>query len=195
MLGQGSQKSRFDGINILDLTAKKTLFELALDPQDLIGVAGAKMIADLKDRAFDADYTHMYYRDPVRPGIIWFAVLGSSDELPTRGRLDRCRKAAEKAFPGLIETLESYSEKEKIMSEVPTLKTGIELTGLELTTALEYIVFLFPDMVRAWAALLFSYAEILKLSEAAERVREECISACPQAQIVVHFLSEQKIEI
>lgn len=178
-----------DGINILDLTSKNTLFELAFEPKDLLGLEGAKLIADLKERARDAEYTHLYYRDPVRPGIIWFCILNKPDEMPTRGRLDRCRKIAEKVFPGFLASLQLAPEDDHVLAQIPSLALDnpTKATGFELITALEYIVFLYPEMVRAWAALCFAYGEILGMKDAAARVREDCTIACHHSQIVVHL--------
>ena len=177
--------------HILDLTSQQTLFELAIESSELIGRVGARMLADLKERASDAHYTHMYYRDPIRPGIVWLSLLEESTEntlsLPTRGRLDQCRKVTEGVFPGFIETLEN-SDDEKIMSEIPPITT--ECSGFDLVTALEYLVFVYPTMVRGWAALIFAYDHILNLKEGAESARKECISVCPNAQIVPYLTSD-----
>ncbi|MEW6055283.1 MAG: hypothetical protein AB1540_01605 [Bdellovibrionota bacterium] len=192
--------------NILDLTSKQTLFELAIEPRELLGHEGAKLIADLKDRAAEAEYTHMYFRDPIRPGIVWFTALGEDSglALPTRGRLDQCRKMTDKIFPGFLTGLEAQvteatemgSDEEHcdeiILSQIPPLTLGV--SGMELATALEYIVFVYPQMVRAWAALIFAYDQILTLKAGAESVREECIGNCDHAQIVSHLMSDEVLE-
>src|SRR5690349_12837419 len=102
---------------ILDLTSKQTLYELAIEEDELLGQAGLKLIQELKERAGDADFTHLYFRDPLRPGIVWFCVLNPDFDnsqvysesfedgephynLPTRGKLDFCRQMTEKVFPG-----------------------------------------------------------------------------------------------
>ncbi|MBI3544648.1 MAG: hypothetical protein HY075_15360 [Deltaproteobacteria bacterium] len=180
--------------NILDLTSKDTLFELAIEDGELLGHCGAKLIADLKERAVEAEYTHMYFRDPIRPGIVWFTVLnGGAGELqlPTRGRLDDCRKQCESVFPGFLRTLEGADE-EAIMAQIPPLALGV--TALELSGALEYLVFVHPSMTRAWAALIFTYGEMMGLRDGAESAREACIGSCPHAQVVSYLLGENTIE-
>ena len=178
--------------NILDLTSNETLFELAIDSHELVGRTGAKLIADLKDRAIDAEYTHMYFRDPIRPGIVWFSVLGTSNslQLPTRGRLDHCRKVTEEIFPGFLAQVEKNEE--DVMSAIPPIAYGV--TATELATALEYLVFVYPQMTRAWAALIFAYGEMMGLKEAAESARAECIGSCPHAQVVSYLLGDTTIE-
>lgn len=176
--------------NILDLTAQETLFELAIEPTELIGRTGAKLIADLKDRAVDAEYTHMYFRDPIRPGIIWFTMLeqvNNNLQLPTRGRLDHCRRVTDSVFPGFLAELEN-SDEEIVMSAIPPIASGVN--GTDLATALEYLVFVYPGMVRAWAALIFTYDEMLGLKEGAEGARSECIGSCPHAQVVSYLLGD-----
>ena len=179
--------------NILDLTAKETLFELAIEDRELLGHTGAKLIADLKERATEAEYTHMYFRDPIRPGIVWFTMLGQGGELnlPTRGRLDECRQMAERVFPDFLRALEG-SEEEAIMQQIPPLALGV--TAQELATALEYLVFVHPSMTRAWAALIFTYDEMLGLKDGAESVREACLGSCQHSQIVPYLLGEATIE-
>lgn len=179
--------------NILDLTSKQTLFELAIEDKELLGQQGAKLIADLKDRAIEAEYTHMYFRDPIRPGIVWFTVLGKSNELqlPTRGRLDDSRKICSKVFKGFLESIEDCDE-EVIMQQIPPLALGV--SGLELCTALEYLVFVYPGMVRAWAALVFAYDHMLGLKAGAESAREACIGSCQHAQVVSYLLGENTVE-
>lgn len=173
--------------NILDLTSKQTLFELAIEDGELLGRRGAKLIADLKERATEAEYTHMYFRDPIRPGIVWFTVLGDSGELslPTRGRLDECRRVTEGVFPGLLGELEDCDE-EQVLTKIPPLTRGV--SGQELAIALEYLVFAHPTMVRAWAALIFTYDEILGLREGAESARAACAAGCPHTQVVAYLM-------
>lgn len=179
----------YTSAQILDLTSNQTLFELAIEEKELLGREGAKLIADLRERASEADYTHMYFRDPMRPGIIWFSLLGEYGltNLPTRGRLEECWKISEKVFPGFLSTLEN-EEEDQVMSQVPPITTGH--TGLELATALEYLIFVHPEMVRAWAALIFTYDQILGLREAAENVRNACLQSCTNAQVVLYLLSD-----
>lgn len=181
--------------NILDLTSKQTLFELAIEDGELLGPQGAKLIADLRDRAAEAEYTHMYFRDPIRPGIVWFTVLGGSScelSLPTRGRLDDCRKVSEAVFPEFLKSLEDRDE-EVIMQQIPPLAFGV--SGVELATALEYLVFIYPTMVRAWAALIFTYEHMLGLKAGAESAREACIGSCPHAQVVTYLLGDQESSV
>lgn len=175
--------------NILDLTSNQTLFELAIEDRELLGPQGAKLIADLKERAVEAEYTHMYFRDPIRPGIVWFTVLGHSVDLqlPTRGRLDECRKICDSVFHDFLKSLGDCDEA-VIMHQIPPLAFGV--SGLELATALEYIVFVYPGMVRAWAALIFTYDQMLGLKDGAASVREACIGSCPHAQVVAYLLDE-----
>lgn len=190
---------------ILDLTSKQTLYELAIEDDELLGTAGLKLIQELKERAGDADFTHLYFRDPLRPGIVWFCVLdprfsaevmdfeeieGESQaqyNLPTRGKLDFCRQVTETVFPGFLQQIDPDSD-ENITSQIPPLSIGA--SGLELATALEYLVFIYPTMVRAWAALIFTYGEILGMHETAQTVRAECASICPEAQIVMYLLAD-----
>ena len=178
--------------NILDLTSTQTLFELAIESEELVGRLGAKLIADLRDRACDAEYTHMYFRDPMRPGIVWFSVLSAPNglQLPTRGRLDQCRKVAEKVFPGFLAKVEA--DDENVMSQIPPLTVGV--SGIELATALEYVVFVYPSMARAWAALIFTYDQVLGLKEGAESAQAECIGSCPHAQVVSYLLGDTSNE-
>ncbi|HRK01644.1 MAG TPA: hypothetical protein PLH57_03195 [Oligoflexia bacterium] len=178
--------------NILDLTLPQTLYELAIDDHEIYGPAGAKLIADLRERAFEADYTHLYFRDPMRPGIVWFMALGSSGSLPTRGKLDYCRKITDKVFPGFLAKVDSDSD-DNIMTQIPPLTTGV--SGFELATALEYLVFVYPSMVRAWAALVFTYGEMLGMREAAETVRNECNTLCPYAQVVAYLTTSVATEV
>ncbi|MBI3555495.1 MAG: hypothetical protein HY074_04450 [Deltaproteobacteria bacterium] len=190
--------------NILDLTSKQTLFELAIEDGELIGHSGAKLIADLKERAIEAEYTHMYFRDPIRPGIVWFTVLGSGASklsldalgngelsLPTRGRLDDCRQMCDGVFPGFLRSLEGMDE-ERIMGGIPPLALGV--SAVELSTALEYIVFVHPVMTRAWAALIFTYDQMMGLKQGAESAREACVGSCPHAQVVSYLLGENTVE-
>ncbi|MGE4234429.1 MAG: hypothetical protein AB7F43_13975 [Bacteriovoracia bacterium] len=174
--------------NILDLTAPQTLFELAIETEELLGPEGQKLIADLKERAFEAEYTHLYYRDPFRPGIVWLCVLGSSaDELPLRGKLDTCHKTTEAVFPGFLARVESVDE-DDIDGQIPPISGNVN--ALDLATALEYIVFIYPEMIRAWAALIFTYSEILGSYEGAQRVRAECSMVCTNAPVVLHLLGD-----
>lgn len=190
-----------ESTGILDLTCTQTLFELAIEDFELRGAMGARLIADLKMRAAEADYQHLYYRDPIRPGIIWHVGLGaheivSAEELNAgdaeRGHLDFCRNVAESVFPGFLQTVEdriSESDEEAeavVMQQIPPLVMNV--SGMDLATALEFTVFLYPNMIRAWAALLFVYQEILHLTEAAERAREECVAMCKHPEVVFHLL-------
>jgi hypothetical protein len=179
--------------NVLDLTSRQTLFELAIEDQELFGRMGAKLIADLRSRAGEAEYTHMYFRDPMRPGIVWFTQLGELEgfSLPTRGKLDECRGVAEKVFPAFLRSLEGEDE-DTIMARIPPLAPGV--SGLELATALEYIVFVHPGMVRAWAALIFVYDQILGLKDGAESARATCVGSCPNAQVVAYLLQGDPVE-
>jgi hypothetical protein len=180
--------------NILDLTSKQTLFELAIADNELLGPAGAKLIADLKERACEAEYTHMYFRDPIRPGIIWFTMLGvAANEIsvPTRGRLDECREICERVFPKFLRSLEGCDE-QAVTRQIPPLALGV--TAHELATALEYVVFVHPAMTRAWAALIFTYGEMMGLKDGAESAREACVGTCKHAQIVPYLLGETMIE-
>lgn len=177
---------------VLDLTDHKTVFELGFEESELLGANGAKIIADLKERARDADYTHMYYRDPVRPGIVWFVELDPNEmQLPTRAKLEESRKVTERVFPKFISELQSNDE-DVIMQAIPPIQMGV--SGLDLAISLEYIIFLYPEMVRAWAALIFCYQEILKLKHSAEFVYQECASSCEHAQIV-SFMMNKSSEI
>lgn len=182
--------------SILDLTSKQTLFELAIEEQELIGHAGAKLIADLRERATEADYTHMYFRDPIRPGIVWFAMIdnGSVFSMPTRGRLDFCRKVTESAFPGFLASLDD-SDEQKILSQIPPLQQDRNISGLDLATALEYLVFVYPGMVRAWAALIFTYDHILNLKDGADSARTACITGCPNAQVAFYLMGDPEDEL
>lgn len=183
-----------DSINsqVLDLTDAQTLFELAIDAQELLGQKGAKLIADLKEKAGEADYTHMYFRDPMRPGIVWFAALANDGiSIPTRGKLDEAHAITDKVFPGFILGLDPQDE-DGIMAQIPPLTTNA--SGLELVTALEYIIFLYPEMVRAWAALIFAYGEMLNLEQSAKLVYQDCAGTCKHAQIVAHLLPNEMIE-
>ena len=179
--------------NILDLTSKQTLFELAIEDGELLGHGGAKLIADLKERAIEAEYTHMYFRDPIRPGIVWFTVLGNNGELslPTRGRLDDCRQVCEGVFPEFLRSIEGQDE-ELITGRIPPLALGVSAT--ELCTALEYIVFVYPMMTRAWASLIFTYDQMMGLKHGAESAREACIGSCPHAQVISYLLGENTVE-
>lgn len=176
--------------NILDLTSQQTLFELAIEDGELLGQRGAKLIAELKERASEADYTHMYFRDPIRPGIVWFTVLGVTGELslPTRGRLEECRQVCETVFPGFLKKLEGCDD-EVIMKEIPPL--ALEVSAAQLCTALEYLLFVHPSMVRAWAAVIFAYEHMMGLKDAAQSAREACIGSCPHAQVVPYLLGEE----
>jgi hypothetical protein len=187
--------------NILDLTSQQTVFELAIEDQELIGPSGAKLIADIKERAAEADYTHMYFRDPIRPGIVWFTALGpgSGLNLPTRGRLDQCRRVAESVFPDFLEQLEKVvaaaeeSEDQDpelvVISQIPPISRGV--SGLELATALEYIVFVYPSMVRAWAALIFTYDQIIGLRSGVDSARNACMANCQHAQLVPYLTGDE----
>lgn len=211
-MSQNEPSNEHQEANVLDLTLPQTLFELAIEEKELLGPVGAKLIADLKEKAQDAEYTHLYYRDPIRPGIIWFSQLGdmqSVDELglPTRGKLDHSRRVTERVFPGFLKSVEAAIQAEKIdwndsddneadnqavdrviMAQIPPLTNGV--SGLELAVALEYLVFIYPSMVRAWATLIFTYAEILGLKEGAESSRHACIMNCPYAQIALFLMGE-----
>lgn len=188
--------------HILDLTLPQTLFELAIEDHELYGPMGAKLIADLRERAHEAEYSHLFFRDPMRPGIIWFLSLGPNGSLPTRGKLDFCRRITEKVFPGFLEKVESEVEESQlagdsnidpIMAQIPPLTTGV--SGMELATALEYLVFVYPSMVRAWVALVFTYGEMLGMREAAETVRNECNTLCPYAQVVAYLTTTIATEV
>jgi hypothetical protein len=181
--------------NILDLTSKQTLFELAIEGDELLGRAGAKLIADIRSRAAEADYTHLYFRDPIRPGIVWLATLPSTDAdampdstmgLPTRAKLDECRAVAERVFPGFLASLEEADE-DAVGASIPPLAVGV--SGLDLVTALEYVVFAYPVMARAWAALIFAYEQMLNLKEGAESAKTACMGSCPHAQVVAYLLA------
>lgn len=184
-------------INILDLTSPDTLYELAIEEVEFFGVQGTKLIQDLKERAADAEYTHVFHRDSIRPGIIWFVALGENvTEMPRRGKLDECRRIIQEVFPGVlarIERLESQGYEKICMAELPPLVPE-HASALDLVTALEYLVFLYPQMVRAWAALVFSYSEIMGLYEAASLARHECVTLCEHAQIALYLLSDKRIE-
>ncbi len=174
--------------NVLDLTEKQTLFELAFDESELLGPSGAKLIADIKERARDAEYTHLYYRDPIRPGIIWFVVLDENEmQQPTRGKWEECRMITEKVFPDFIENL-SHLDEDQILAAIPPIQTGI--SAVELAVALEYLVFIYPKMVRAWAALIFSYRELMNLKQSAKSVYAECVGTCENSQIVSFMMGE-----
>jgi hypothetical protein len=161
-----------------------------------MGAKGARLIADLRDRAFDADYSQLFYRDPIRPGIIWLQVLieGGEYEIPVRGKLDESLRVCARVFPKFLDEIENLDSDEAVMQQIPPISVSQEISGLELVTALEYIVFLYPEMVRAWASLVFAYSEILGLHEAASRVREECLCLCSNTQVVFHLLGEQRLE-
>lgn len=169
--------------HLLDLTLKETLFELAVEDGELVGTSGAKLIAEMKERAAEAGYTHLYYRDPIRPGIVWLAVLGSPT-LPVRGKLEASRGVTETAFPGILAELHAAGEN-RVLASIPPLACGV--SGIELATALEYLTFAYPEVVRAWAALVFVYNEVLGLRQGAETVRAECLAMCPHAQVVSYL--------
>lgn len=180
-------ESGLDPVLILDLTSRQTRFELAVGDEELLGRKGARLIADLKERAVEAEYTHMYYRDPIRPGIIWFSALNPAGlDLPARGKIEYCRDVANEAFPGFLESLRGEAD-ENVMARIPPLATGV--AGVDLVTALEYVVFLYPAMVRAWAALIFAYGEILGRKESAAAARSDCAEQCPNAQIVTYLVT------
>ncbi|MBI2607151.1 MAG: hypothetical protein HYW49_13835 [Deltaproteobacteria bacterium] len=173
-------------VQILDLTSKQMRFELGVEDGELLGRKGARLIADLKERATEAEYTHMYYRDPIRPGIIWFSALNPSGlDLPARGKIEYCRDVANKVFPDFLDSLQDEAE-ESIMARIPPLVIGA--SGVDLVTTLEYLVFVYPGMVRAWAALIFSYSEVLGLKESAEAARSDCAEHCAHAQIVTYLM-------
>ncbi len=177
---------------ILDLTNPQTVFELGFEEKELLSSSGAKIIADIKDRARDADYTHMYFRDPMRPGIVWFTELDPNEmQLPTRAKLEEARLITEKVFPKFLISIQS-EDIDIIMTAIPPIQLGVG--GIELATALEYIVFLYPEMVRAWAALIFCYRELLNLKSSSNEVYQECISKCQNAQ-VVSFMMESFNEV
>ena len=94
---------------------------------------------------------------------------------------------AENVFPGFLAELE-LSDEEVIMQRIPPLTGESTATGMELATALEYLIFIYPGMVRAWASLIFTYNEILNLREGAEATRQSCLGSCPNAQVVTYFL-------
>lgn len=226
---KSSEKTAQQPTSVLDLTDKQTLFELAMEPRELLGSAGAKLIADLAERAMDADYTHLYYRDPVRPGMIWFTPLVDDERdyalnLPTRGKIDECRFMTDLVFPGLCKRLErlkrdaelkatklngadcrdaggdasldaSLSDSVLVMQDVPPLilSPSSSITSFELVTALEYIVFVYPEMVRAWASLIFAYEHLLGLVDAAKSTREACLGTCKYAQVVAHLIQDTDI--
>ncbi len=170
---------------ILDLTNPQVCYELAVEAEELFGRKGAKLIADLKERAGEAEYTHMYYRDPMRPGIMWFSAL-NNQSLPARGKLELCRSITERVFPNFLNSLDPENA-EEIMSQIPPISYGVN--ALDLATALEYLVFVHPSMVRAWAALIFAYGEMLKMPFAADATRQDCIGTCPHAQVVMFLIS------
>ncbi len=173
-------------VQILDLTSKQMRFELAVEDEELLGCKGARLIADLKERAIEAEYTHMYYHDPIRPGIIWLSALNPSRlDLPARGKIEYCRDVANEVFPDFLDSLRDEAE-ESIMARIPPLATGVP--GVDLVTALEYLVFVYPAMVRAWAALIFAYGEIFGMKESAEAVRLDCAEHCPHAQVVTYLM-------
>jgi hypothetical protein len=184
--------------NVLDLTAKQTLFELAIADDELIGPRGVKLLSDIKTRAAEADYTHLYYRDPLRPGIIWMIVFPHGTRI--RAKIDHCHSIMDKVFPGLLESLDRDPEN-NTMTELPMLSLKLKkpkdrylddntkgISALDLVTALEYLVFIQPGIVRAWAALMFAYSEIFNLREGAQEVQKECTNACPQVQLVSYLI-------
>lgn len=197
-------------LNILDLTNPDTLFELAIEIEEIVGLRGDKLLRDLFERAGDAEYTHLIYRDPLRPGRIWLRKLGPEgqiDNSPTRARLDESRRITEKVFPGLLDILEDQIEASDetgsklsgsaFLVELPPIiySENSSVSGIDVATALEYLIFLYPELVRPWAALIFTYSEIIGLPEAAERVRAECTSSCEHAQVVAHLLGPDTIPI
>ncbi len=223
---KSSEKTAQQPTSVLDLTDKQTLFELAMEPRELLGSAGAKLIADLAERAMDADYTHLYYRDPIRPGMIWFTPLVDDERdyalnLPTRGKIDECRFMTDLVFPGLCKRLERLKRESEmapprsrgddhgfdstgtdcghdsvlVMQDVPPLilSPSSSITSFELVTALEYIVFVYPEMVRAWASLIFAYEHLLGLVDAAKSTREACLGTCKYAQVVAHLIQDTDI--
>lgn len=187
----------------LDLSNPQTLYELAVEPDELLGRPGAKLLADMKGQAIGAGFKEFCYRDPMRPGIIWLVNVATDNGMltPSRARLDYCRAVAETVFPEFIAALErkikalaesgasGRSMDDVVMAEIPPITRGP--SGMELATALEYMVFTYPAMVRAWAALIFVYDQLLGLKEGAESARSHCMAMCAYPQIVSYFLGER----
>lgn len=173
---------------ILDLTDSKTLFDLAIESSELIGRKGTKLLNDLKERASEADYTHVYFRDSLRPGVIWFNSLLDERTIPTRGKINECRETTENVFKGFLNSIPK-DDQAAVLSATPPITNGV--SALDLVTALEYIIFVHPEMVRAWASLIFAYGEILKIPEAAENAYAECIGTCSHAQVVQFLLGSK----
>ena len=180
---------------VLDLTDYKTLYELAIEQEEFFGPKGSKLLNDLKDRAAEADYTHLYFRDPVRPGVVWFSQLqfdgeATHESIPTRGKLDECRSITENVFPNFLNEI-SNADVNVVMAQTPPITADV--SGIELVTALEYIIFLYPEMVRAWAALIFAYGEILHMKDAAEAAYNDCVGTCTHSQMVGFLMGESSV--
>jgi hypothetical protein len=148
--------------NILDLTLREVRFELAISDEDLIGEKGACFLEELKSKAIEVNYTHIYYRDAFRPGIIWFEELNfDRNSLPVRSKLEWSKKICNKVFPGFLNVLKKQKYPNVLNAKIPQAQVGVSV--YDLVTALEYVVFCYPELIRALISLNFIYQEYFNL--------------------------------